>query len=208
MMNHEERLNSIISRLVGNQNSDDIKAAYRDWAETYDQDLDSFGYVAPAIGVDAFHHALNNPSGLILDAGCGTGICGNLLAERGYRNIYGADFSADMLAQARQTGCYQQLTEANFCEPLTWADDFFDGALCIGVYSSQIGVSFVGELARVTKSGGVICMSCRFDWYEDDLLPGINALIAANKITLESTETHPYMTGQDADAAYVVMRVL
>ena len=36
-----ERLNTIIARLVGSQDATDIKAAYRDWAERYDQDLDS-----------------------------------------------------------------------------------------------------------------------------------------------------------------------
>lgn len=207
-MQHEDRLNNIISRLVGNQDAEDIKAAYRDWAETYDQDLGSFGYVAPRIGVEYFHQALGNPTGLILDAGCGTGLCGQLLHGLGYTDIHGADFSVDMLDQARQMGAYQQLSEANFRNPLTFADDTYGGALSIGVYSSHIGVDFVSELVRVTKPSGVICMSCRLNFYEPDLLPGIQNLQRKGKVTVESAETQSYMTGQDADAVYVVMRVL
>lgn len=202
---NEERLNGIIGRLVGNQDATDIKAAYRDWAKTYDADLDGFGYVAPATGVQLFHSALNAPNGLIFDAGCGTGQCGALLTALGYR-VHGADFSPDMLAQARGRNVYETLTEADFRQPLDIADNAYAGALSIGVYNSFIGSGFVDELARITKPNGVICLSCRFNFYADDLLPHIKSLERAGVAEIEVLETKPYMTGQDADAAYVVLR--
>lgn len=201
----EERLNSIIGRLVGNQDPADVKAAYRDWAATYDDDLNGFGYVAPATGVQLFHDALDAPNGLIFDAGCGTGQCGVLLSALGYR-VQGADFSPDMLVQARQRNVYDSLTEADFRQPLEIGHDTYDGALSIGVYNSFIGSGFIDELVRITKPNGVICVSCRFNFYEDDLLPHIRSLAAADLVAIEALETKPYMTGQDADAVYVLLR--
>lgn len=203
-----ERLNAIIDRLVGSQDATDIKAAYRDWAESYDQDLDSFGYVAPQIGVELFHSALNNPSGLILDAGCGTGRCGEKLSAYGYTRIHGADFSREMLEKARQGGYYRQLTEADFRQPLAFADERYNGCLSIGVYSAFIGSGFISELIRVTQSGGIICVSCRFNYYECDLQPQINYHQEAGHLTIRSVDTLPYMTGQDAQAVYLVLEKL
>ena len=204
-MQDSDRLNNIIGRLVGSKDSADIKAAYRDWAASYDDDLDGFGYVAPATGVEMLHGALNAPNGLLFDAGCGTGLCGQLLASLRYR-VDGADFSSDMLAQAAQRDVYKTLTESDFRQPLDIVDDAYDGALSIGVYSSFIGATFVNELIRITKPNGIICMSCRFNYYEDDFLPQIKARESAGIVSIEALETKPYMTGQDADAVYVLLR--
>ena len=203
-----ERLNTIIARLVGSQDATDIKAAYRDWAESYDQDLDSFGYVAPQIGVELLHNALNDSNGLLFDAGCGTGLCGERLAAYGYSRIHGADFSREMLEKARHGGHYQQLTEVDFRQPLNQQDAHYDGCLSIGVYSSFIGSSFISELIRVTKPGGIICISCRFNYYENDLQPQIDCHQENGILTIRSEDTLPYMTGQDAQAVYLVLEKL
>lgn len=204
-MEKEARLNKIIDLVVKSDDADEIKHAYRDWVDSYDQDLEFFGYVAPQIGVELFHQALGNPKGLILDAGCGTGLCGKALAAQGYQQIHGADFSPDMLAKAQKTKHYEKLLEADFRQPLDLADQTYDGIVSIGVYKPFIGEKFLKELIRIVKPGGILSMSCRLDYFENDLELQIQAQEKAQALSIQSITTQPYMKGQGADAVYVVL---
>ena len=44
-MSDTNRLDALVNRLVNATDPAEVKAAYRQWAATYDDDLDSFGYV-------------------------------------------------------------------------------------------------------------------------------------------------------------------
>ena len=44
----------------------------------------------------------------ILDVGAGTGIVGNLLKEKGFTNIVGADASAEFIKVAQASGAYKE----------------------------------------------------------------------------------------------------
>lgn len=205
-MEIEDRLNGIIGLLTKSKSAEEIKQAYRDWAQSYDQDLEFFGYVAPQIGVELFHKAFGNRAGLVLDAGCGTGLCGQALRKQGYQHIHGADFSPDMLAEAQKTQCYEKLMEADFRNPLDLADQTYEGILSIGVYKSFIGSTFLPELIRVLQAGGILCMSCRLDYFENDLQRQIEAQEKAQTLVIESLTTQPYMKGQGAEALYLVLK--
>lgn len=62
--------------------------AYGDWAEKYDHDLlQEMGYVAPMIATRLLQDHLAHKGARVLDAGCGTGIVGELLYQNGYGNI-------------------------------------------------------------------------------------------------------------------------
>jgi SAM-dependent methyltransferase len=54
----------------------------------------------------------------ILDAGCGTGLAGQILAARGYRNVEGLDLSAGMLREAGKKARYAALHQQTLGEPL------------------------------------------------------------------------------------------
>ena len=205
-MEQETRLNEIIALITQSNRAEEIKQAYRDWADSYDQDLEFFGYVAPQLGVDLFHHAFGNPKGLILDAGCGTGLCGKALAERGYQRIHGADFSPEMLAQAQKTNHYEKLMEADFRHRLDLPQQTYDGVVSIGVYKTFIGEKFLQELLRIVKPAGILCMSCRLDYFEGDFQRQIQAQAKAQALSVQSITTQPYMKGQGAEAIYVVLQ--
>ncbi len=92
-------------------------AFYAAWADSYDADLiDAYGYMAPADAVAALI-APNLSGGAlardarILDAGCGTGQAGALLAAAGYGHVDGADLSPEMRAVAARRGVYRALYE-------------------------------------------------------------------------------------------------
>ncbi|MEM7535963.1 MAG: class I SAM-dependent methyltransferase [Chloroflexota bacterium] len=206
-MTQSEHVASIITQLANSHcDQEEIKRVYKEWSSTYDQDLDDFGYVAPQIGAEIFHQANGNVSGLILDAGCGTGLTGKELSQRGYTQLHGCDFSPDMRAVAKQTGVYSQLMEADFTKPLAVADAVYDGVLCIGVYYSEMKRYFLPELIRIVKPMSVICISCRFHFFDEDLHLQAKQFEEDGVLTIESVTRQPYMKGQGADAAYIVLR--
>ena len=50
---------------------------------------------------------LNKDKVRILDIGCGTGLIGKYLAQKGFKHIVGLDVSTMMLAKARTKGVYE-----------------------------------------------------------------------------------------------------
>ena len=208
-MAKSERLEAIIGRLVAAYDPDDIQSAYADWADSYEQDLDFYGYLAPQTGTELFHAALPNLSATVLDAGCGTGWVGKLLAQKGYATVDGCDFSAEMRAKAEQTGHYRALYYADFFHPLPqFADNSYDGITCIGVYSARFGHHFIRELIRIIRPNGIIVFTSRPVYFADNVLPQITQHEANGLIKIESITHKMYMAGQDADAAYIVLRKL
>ena len=87
-----------------------IEATFDSFAASFDAKLASLAYRAPALaaemlaraGVDA-SRSLN-----VVDAGCGTGLCGPLLAPYA-RHLVGVDLSEEMLARARERNVYDEL---------------------------------------------------------------------------------------------------
>jgi predicted TPR repeat methyltransferase len=90
-----------------------VQQVFERMAPGFDEQLASLGYRAPDL-VSAALTAVVGPAARaldILDAGCGTGLCGPLL--RGHaRRLAGVDLSRHMLTQAEGRGCYDSLAEA------------------------------------------------------------------------------------------------
>ncbi len=72
--------------------TDKLMEFYAAWAENYDTDLiDAYGYMAPTDAVAGLMTLGLPADARILDAGCGTGQAGALMAAAGFTNIDGAD---------------------------------------------------------------------------------------------------------------------
>ena len=97
--------NPILERIYNlDGGPEETRDAYKDWAKSYDEDtVEGMGYVAPAVAADKVK-SLVKPDAVILDAGCGTGLAGVELAERGFKTIDGMDLSPEMLDVAREKG--------------------------------------------------------------------------------------------------------
>lgn len=200
----KSKLNDLITRLVHTDDQHEVKDLYRQWSASYNSDLDGFGYVAPQIGVTLFEQALADKTAHIHDAGCGTGLVGQLLHERGYGNIVGSDFSDSMLSVAEKTGCYQSLTQADYTQPLELPDNTFDGIISIGVYTKRFKQMFLTEMLRTLKPGGCMVFSCR-PLYFDEVADSVKGLHVEQMVTSSSFDHQNYMTGQDASAYYVTL---
>ena len=152
-------------------NQEELEELYKVWAVNYDHDVvEIIGYVGHSITTELLLKYLDNSKAKILDAGCGTGLVGEILHEKNYKNIVGIDFSQPMLDQALQKNVYQSLGLANLTEKLTFKDKTFDAIICAGTFTcGHVGPEALSEMVRVTKTGGYISFTVRDQ--EWDLLP-------------------------------------
>lgn len=91
------------------QAPEDARRIYAEWAETYDADVASWGYVTPTRLAIALRQVGANVEKPVLDYGCGTGLSGAALKAVGFDVVDGTDISPEMLARAEARGVYRQV---------------------------------------------------------------------------------------------------
>ena len=101
-----------------------IEKTFDSFAASFDSKLAKLSYRAPQLVTEVLKRSDAAPSQSldVLDAGCGTGLCGPLLAPYA-RRLVGVDLSERMLAQARERNVYDQLVKR---ELTAYLDDFPD----------------------------------------------------------------------------------
>jgi len=104
-----------------------VETTFDSFASSFEAKLEKLSYRAPALV-----GAMLSQSGIaprrrldVLDAGCGTGLCGAIVAPFA-RSLVGVDLSERMLAQARDKGVYQALVKAELTEFLRDKGEAFD----------------------------------------------------------------------------------
>jgi predicted TPR repeat methyltransferase len=104
-----------------------IEATFDTFASSFESKLERLSYRAPALvaamlddsDVERSHHFD------VLDAGCGTGLCGAILAPFA-RRLVGVDLSEGMLAHAKAKNVYHELVKAELTEYLGDHSEAFD----------------------------------------------------------------------------------
>jgi len=133
---------------------------YDAWAETYDEDMLRVGYLTPALVTGLLCRAAAPGSGPVLDAGCGTGLVGEILAALGFAPLVGVDMSDGMLARANRRHVYAELRRAVLGETLPFADGHFAACYATGVFTAgHAPAGTLDELVRVTRPGGHIAFN-------------------------------------------------
>jgi predicted TPR repeat methyltransferase len=104
-----------------------IEQTFDSFAGSFESKLARLSYRAPALIAAALQDAGLEPCrGLdVLDAGCGTGLCGALIAPYA-RRLVGVDLSDGMLAHAREKKIYDVLSKAELTEYLRNSRNAFD----------------------------------------------------------------------------------
>ncbi|EYD77782.1 weak similarity to ubiquinone/menaquinone biosynthesis methyl transferase [Rubellimicrobium mesophilum DSM 19309] len=98
----------------------------------------------------------------MLDAGCGTGVGGDLLHALGYRGIVGFDMSEPMMERAARLGAYAELVRGVLGEALPFPDGRFAAVMAAGVFTlGHAPAASLRELVRVTRPGGRLLFSVR-----------------------------------------------
>ena len=146
------------------QNNGELAAGYDDWSASYEADMGDHG--GPREAVDAIARFAGT-NALILDAGCGTGLAGELLAAKGYQQVDGLDLSPGMLREAGKKGCYRALYEGALGDTLEFPSGSYDAVMSVGVFvRAHAPASSLDELVRITKPGGYVIFTLRPEFYE------------------------------------------
>ena len=148
-------------------NLDELGELYKNW-DNYEHDVIQLaGYVGHHVTTEILLRYLDNKKAKILDAGCGTGLVGDILYNKSYKNIVGIDFSQEMLNRALKKNVYQSLSLGDLTQKLHFEDHTFDAVICAGTFTcGHVGPEALGEIIRITKNGGYISFTVRNQEWE------------------------------------------
>jgi predicted TPR repeat methyltransferase len=150
-----------------------VKQVFDNFADRFEERLESLEYRAPELVSRSVAGIYDEPGGDldILDAGCGTGLCGPLLRPFA-RRLEGVDLSAGMLARAQSTGCYDALEEAELTSFIGSRKDEYD------VIVSADTLCYFGDLqavmaaaAAAVRPGGFFIFTVERGEEGDDSMP-------------------------------------
>lgn len=191
--------------------AEDLADAYRDWACLYDHDTcKTMGYVGPQTAAAMLDRYLDSRQSRVLDAGCGTGLVGEILHRLGYAHVDGMDYSRDMLAEAEKKGVYRRLMQQDMNERLTIGDDSYDATICVGTFTyTHVGPEAFNELVRITRPGGLICFTIRDGAYQDyDYRSEMLRMEACETWELQELREQDYLTHEQVTAKFCTYKVL
>jgi predicted TPR repeat methyltransferase len=137
---------------------DYVVATFDGFAATFDVVLARLDYRAPEVIAGAVLRVAGEPAGRlhVLDAGCGTGLCGPLLRPHA-RRLVGVDLSPRMIDKARGRDVYDELVTAELSAYLAATPDAFDVVASADTfcYFGDLG-PFVTPAARSVRPGGCL----------------------------------------------------
>lgn len=98
---------------------------------------------------------VGQPTGRVLEVGCGTGHWLRVLSERGV-SVAGVDASSNMLDYAHDQAPRAALAQAR-AEHLPWSNESFDSVFCINAFHHfEDKAGFLAEARRVLGPGGKV----------------------------------------------------
>lgn len=143
-------------------------------ARGFDEHLRQLHYRVPQLAIEALAADVGAPrqSFDVLDAGCGTGLCGPLLRPYA-RHLVGVDLSTGMLAKARGRGVYDELIEAELTAYLTSRPHAFDLIVSADtlIYFGDLG-PVLAAVAGALRADGRLIFSVESADHGDGAAPG------------------------------------
>jgi predicted TPR repeat methyltransferase len=108
-----------------------VSTLFDRFADSFDSTLERLDYAAPQLLHEALVQRVDCGRGglVVLDAGCGTGLCGALLRSTA-KFLAGVDLSGQMLARARALNLYDELFEGELCAFMASRPEEFDIVIC------------------------------------------------------------------------------
>lgn len=134
-----------------------VSQMFDSFASSFDESLKGLDYAAPRLLADALAQRAGFGEGLfdVLDAGCGTGLCGVLLRSTA-KTLTGVDLSPGMLAKAHARTIYDELNEGELCAFMRSRPAAFDLVNCADTLCYFGALEEAAAAARLClRPGGV-----------------------------------------------------
>ncbi|NEQ75306.1 MAG: class I SAM-dependent methyltransferase [Okeania sp. SIO2C9] len=155
-----------LSGICDTQSTEELKNKYDSWAKTYDADVKDDWSFMPANIARTLSKLLPQKDATILDAGAGTGLVGQALAQQGYTNLTAVDLSEKMLAIAKEREVYKALHHSNLEDSQIFSNSVtFDAIIAAGVFAyAHAGLEVLNNLFGLLKEEGIFLLTIREDY--------------------------------------------
>ena len=182
---------------------EETRDLYRDWAETYDDDVQGAGYATPARLAKALAGIVPDLTVPVLDFGCGTGLSGMALAAEGFTQVDGTDITPEMLQRAEATGAYRKTW---ISKPGDAPPEGYDVISAIGVVSlGAAPANTLHVLLAALEPGGLLGFSYNDATLADDSY--MKALeIAQSRAELIHEDYGDHLPGKDMKSSIYILR--
>ena len=181
---------------------------YDTWAHKYDEDVVDIAYAGPRIVADLLDRhadrlqAASRDALRVLDAGCGTGLSGEALFRKGFRDIHGFDLSPEMAQRAEKRGCYKSAVGGvdMMTADKRYERKSFDAVISVGVFTlGHVPPEALEILLNLVKPGGLIALSTRVQYFEEtNYRDVVGNLIAAGRMQLLEQVEEAHYTSDGA----------
>lgn len=208
-MKNTKKMIPTIYKTLHVSNLDELKDLYKNWNDYENDVINLAGYVGHKVTTDTLLKYLKNKQSKILDAGCGTGLVGQILYKNNYKNIVGVDFSQEMIDRALKKNVYQSLSLCDLTEKLEFEDGSFDAIICAGTFTcGHVGPKALNEMVRITKNEGYICFTVRKQEWEAAPYESIIQSLEDSKSWSEvERHTSDYNTQEDINCQLCLFQV-
>ncbi|KAB8238940.1 class I SAM-dependent DNA methyltransferase [Aspergillus alliaceus] len=185
---------------------------YDKWAATYNDEVgdEAQDYVAPELVAQAvLRFSKNSTKGVILDAGCGTGLVGQALVTAGATAIDGLDFSPAMLTMAKKTGVYRKLIHGDLTCRINVTDEAYNIVVCVGTFTlGHVGSHpALREFVRITRTNGIVAATILQEvWVPGGFQAEVEALAAEGQVDVVFQELIDYVKGHGDKAMLVILK--
>jgi len=151
----------------GNFSQDNIAEHYNELCSHYEEVYLTAGWHDPLKCAELAKEVIGDKAAeaTVLDMGCGTGLVGQYLKERGFVNIVGVDASKGMLERAAEKSAYTELKELFLGLPDTFPREYhnrFEVVTGSGILAdNHLDNKVFEEMLLALKQGGYAVFATR-----------------------------------------------
>lgn len=179
---------------------------YADWADSYEDDVTSYGYVTPERVAEILAAHVVDKTAPVLDFGCGTGLSGVALSKAGFTTIDGTDISDEMRAQAHGKGVYRDVFAGVVGEVPDTLAGTYASVVAVGVVSlGAAPPEMLSPLLDLLAPGGHLAFSYNDATLLDaDYMNALAAVQATGKARMLAAAYGPHLPQKDGARGSVV----
>jgi predicted TPR repeat methyltransferase len=145
-----------------------VRSLFDESAASFDTSLERLDYRAPSVIGIELSRRTDGKFATVLDAGCGTGLCGPRIRES-CGHLVGVDLSSRMIDLARMRGCYDELVVSELTAFLHMRPRAFDAVVCADT------LMYFGKLEEVFAAANEsLCGAGWFIFTLEALGPGVS----------------------------------